>query len=234
MKKHTFYILICFFALSSILFSSCLKDEDIEPTPLAGFTMINGYPDDLGVIFYADRQPIIPLEYKSFSGVALVTGNRNVIVKEYSSAQILADTSLVFQDSTFYSSFAFGTTEIPKHIITVDNAVQSLESSGVRFFNLSSGLASGVSLQVGDQTIPSQFMNRAVETQSSATANQGFIVQNSGTFTLSVRDQLGNTIATRESVKLDVKRYYSIILIGKLNNTTTPLSIGIIDQAVNE
>jgi len=232
MKKYTFYALICL-TFSSILFSGCLKDDDIEPTPLAGFTMINGYSDDLGVVYYADRQAILPLEYKSFSGVSLITGNRNIIVKEYNSAKVLSDTSFAAQDSTFYSSFIFGTTDKPMHIITEDKAIQSLENAGIRFFNLSSGVTSRVSLQIGDETIQPSFKDRAVETKTSALANQGFISQSDGTFTLTIKDEAGATIATKESVKLDAKRYYSIILIGQKDNAETPLYIGIVNQAAN-
>jgi hypothetical protein len=119
-------------------------------------------------------------------------------------------------------------------VITTDRINKDIKNteSGLRFFNLAEG-TDLVSLKIGDQTSPSEWTNRAQETQNSASAHQGFIAQKSGTFTVTARDKAGKTIATRSDIKLVEGYYYSLILIGKANDEKKPLYIGLVAQAAN-
>jgi len=231
MKKNRFYIFVCF-VIGSFLLSSCLKDDDYTPIPVAGLTMVNGYPDDQGIIYYTDQNRAIPLAYKSVVAVNFLTGNRKILVKAGQAQETLVDTTVTIDDSTHYTSFTYGVKDNPLHVLTVDKAMQSpasAESVGLRFFNLAD-ITGKVSLQIGDQDIQPAFKDRAVENQTSATANQGFLSQNSGTFKLTIKDESGNTLVTREDIKLEANRYYSIILTGKKDDDTTPLYIGVVNQ----
>ncbi|EFK56625.1 DUF4397 domain-containing protein [Sphingobacterium spiritivorum] len=241
MKKHTFYLMICF-VLSSFLLSSCLKDDDNNyiDIPAGGLTMINGFSDAQGIVYYADQRavqnPYFPLMYKGYDWVGLFTGNRNIIVKGTQDPKTLVDTTFAVKDSVYYSSFTFGNKDKAKHFITEDKKMSitsgTEKQTGLRFFNLAD-MPGKVSLQIGDAALNDKFKDRATETQTTATANQIFLPQASGTFKLSVKDESGTVLVSRDGIKLDPDNYYSIILVGKKDNTNTPLYIGVVKQAVN-
>ena len=144
------------------------------------------------------------------------------------------DTTITIKDSTIYTSFVYGSKSKPVQVITTDRINKDIKDteSGVRFFNLAEG-TDQVTLQIGDQASPTEWSNRGKETQSSATAHQGFIAQKSGTYTIVAKDKAGKTIASRKDVKLAENYYYSLILIGKANDQKTPLYIGLVAQAAN-
>jgi len=230
MKKNRFYIFVCF-VIGSFLLSSCLKDDNYTPIPVAGLTMVNAYPDAQGIIYYTENSAQ-PLVYKNTLEATFYTGNRHIIVKGTESQETLVDTTITIADSTHYTSFTYGVKDMPLHVLTVDRVMESpanAESAGLRFFNLAN-ITDKVSLQIGDQDIRSAFKDRAVENQTSATANEGFLSQNTGTFKLTIKDESGNVLVTRDNIKLEANRYYSIILIGKKDDDTTPLYIGVVDQ----
>ncbi|WP_313267147.1 DUF4397 domain-containing protein [Sphingobacterium sp.] len=237
MKNYRFFNFIAI-ALATFLLSSCLKDNDDQRVPMALFTMVNGYSDANAVIYYADggalQNPNYPMEFKSYRPiVGLFTGARKIAVSaEYNS--ILTDTTITVKDSTIYTSFLFGTKAKPVQVITTDRINKDIKNTetGLRFFNFAEG-TDMVSLKIGDQASPSEWTNRAKETQNSASAHQGFIAQKSGTFTVTARDKAGKTIATRSDIKLVEGYYYSLILIGKANDEKKPLYIGLVAQAAN-
>lgn len=237
MKNYRFFNFIAI-ALATFLLSSCLKDNDDQRVPMALFTMVNGYSDANAVIYYADggalQNPNYPMEFKSYRPiVGLFTGARKIdVYAEYNS--ILTDTTITVKDSTIYTSFLFGTKAKPVQVITTDRINKDIKNTetGLRFFNFAEG-TDMVSLKIGDQASPSEWTNRAKETQNSASAHQGFIAQKSGTFTVTARDKAGKTIATRSDIKLVEGYYYSLILIGKANDEKKPLYIGLVAQAAN-
>jgi len=234
MRKNKFFIFASFI-IGSFLLSGCLKDDEYTPVPVAGLTMVNGFTDDQGLIFYIGQRAVEPLMYRTFAGVNVLEGNRNMMVRSLNSRESLIDTTVTIMDSTYYSSFVFGVSDQPKHFITEDKAVESsLENNeaAIRFFNAAE-LDGNVSLQIGSQDLEPSFQNRPVDNQVSATEHQDFLAKTSGTFTLTAKDASGNTLATRESVKLEAGGYYTLILLGDPNNDSTPLYIGVIGQAVN-
>lgn len=235
MKKYTIQSLLLF-VCSTLLLTSCLKDDDdYTPIPAAGFTMINAYSDASAIRYAADdrtlQNPYYPLEYKNYGMVALYTGSRKITV--YSSTTVLTDTTFTAKDSTYYSSFVYGTATAPKHIITTDRVLEGLDNtkSAVRFLQLAN-LNGTASLQIGEQA-PESFKDRSLETQLSADAHQTFIPVNSGKFKIVAKNSAGDVIATREDIQLKEKYYYSFILIGKPNDTERPLYIGVVAQAAN-
>lgn len=236
MKNYRLFNFIAI-ALAAFFLTSCLKDNDDQPIPAALLTMVNGYTDANAVIYFADggslQNPNYPLGFKSYAQIGLFTGARKITVSaEYNTK--LTDTTVTIKDSTIYTSFLFGTKSKPVQVITTDRINKDIKNteSGLRFFNLAEG-TDLVSLKIGDQASPSEWTNRAQETQNSASAHQGFIAQKSGTFTVTARDKSGKTIATRSDIKLVEGYYYSLILIGKANDEKKPLYIGLVAQAAN-
>ena len=236
MKNYRLFNFIAI-ALAALFLTSCLKDNDDQPIPGALFTMVNGYSDANAVIYYADggslQNPSYPLGFKSYTQIGLFTGARKIAVSaEYN--KILTDTTITVKDSTIYTSFLFGSKSKPVQVVTTDRINKDIKNteSGLRFFNFAEG-TDLVSLKIGDLTSPTEWTNRAKETQNSASAHQGFIAQKSGTFTVTARDKAGKTIATRSDIKLVEGYYYSLILIGKANDENKPLYIGLVAQSEN-
>lgn len=234
MRKNKFYIFASLL-IGSFLLSSCLKDDEYTPIPVAGLTMVNGYVGDNGIIYYVGQRAVEPLAYKTYTHANVLEGNRSLIIRGLNSPELLIDTTVSIEDSTYYSSFAFGTNDNPKHFIVKDKVIETElanDKVGVRFFNASE-VDGQVSLQIGDQALEPTFQNRAVDNQTSATEHQDFLAHGSGTFTLTIKDGSGAVLATREAVKLDASGYYSIVLLGNPADDSKPLYIGVIGQAVN-
>lgn len=237
MKNYRLFNFIAI-ALATFLLSSCLKDNDDQRIPAAFFTMVNGYSDANAVVYYADGGPLqnlnYPLEFKSYTPiVGLFTGARKIAVSaEYNT--VLVDTTVTIKDSTIYTSFIYGNKSKPVQVITTDKINKEIKNteSGLRFFNFAEG-TDQVTLQIASQTSPTEWTNRAKETQNSATAHQGFIAQKSGTYTVIAKDKAGKTIATRKDIKLAENYYYSLILIGKATDEKNPLYLGLVAQAAN-
>ncbi len=236
MKNYRLFNFIAI-ALATFLLSSCLKDNDDQRIPRAIFTMVNGYTDANAVVYYADggalQSPYYPLDFKSYRQVGLFTGARKIAVSaEYNT--VLVDTTVTIKDSTIYTSFIYGNKSKPVQVITTDKINKEIKNteSGLRFFNFAEG-TDQVTLQIASQTSPTEWTNRAKETQNSATAHQGFIAQKSGTYTVIAKDKAGKTIATRKDIKLAENYYYSLILIGKATDEKNPLYLGLVAQAAN-
>ncbi|WP_333802506.1 DUF4397 domain-containing protein, partial [Sphingobacterium multivorum] len=171
MKNYRLFNFIAI-ALAAFFLTSCLKDNDDQPIPAALLTMVNGYTDANAVIYFADGGPLqnpnYPLGFKSYAQIGLFTGARRIAVSaEYNTK--LTDTTVTIKDSTIYTSFLFGTKAKPVQVITTDRINKDIKNteSGLRFFNLAEG-TDLVTLKIGDQASPSEWTNRAQETQNSA------------------------------------------------------------------
>jgi len=205
MKNYRLFNFIAI-ALAAFFLTSCLKDNDDQPIPAALLTMVNGYTDANAVIYFADGGPLqnpnYPLGFKSYAQIGLFTGARRIAVSaEYNTK--LTDTTVTIKDSTIYTSFLFGTKAKPVQVITTDRINKDIKNteSGLRFFNLAEG-TDLVTLKIGDQASPSEWTNRAQETQNSASAHQGFIAQKSGTFTVIKPEKLSQHVATLNWLKV--------------------------------
>lgn len=235
MKTKT--IKLFFIALLSVwVLSGCLKDnDDINNIPRATLTMINAYTASPSIIHMADNNnlqtPHNPLKYNTY-GVPpayLYTGNRNL--KTISAEnKTLIDTVYTFKDSSYYSSFVFGTLEKPKQIIAEDKSVENLGTkSAIRFFHLANNTAKvNVYLNSKDTPIYSGREIENVLTGQSLT-HADFVAQNSGKNNIIVTDENNNTLIER-STDFVAGGYYSIILTGDKNSTETPLYIGVVRQ----
>lgn len=244
MKKLS--LQFCFLLLlGTFTFSSCLKDNDDGPwnnMPSAGLMyFVNGFADgESGLLYRLDgnivgnplsSDPMV-LEYNKFSGALLLNpGSRKLTITNYATDQeILIDTTLTIKVDSGYTSFVYGTNEAPKFAMTQDRAIENLGSneSGIRFLNLATDVE-GVNLYIEGEDEP-LYSNRPIETGSSAVAHQTFKVQQSGTYTFSVRDAAGNELITREDRELRRGYYYTIMLTGKTDNSETPLYIGVVEH----
>lgn len=232
--KIRILMMMCGLVLGSLLLSGCLKDDDsITDYPVAGFYFVNAYPDASGVAVSLDGNEVKsvynPLVYKGIEYVTAYTGSRRLRIATNTNTS-LVDSAVTLQQGLFYTSFVYGREEAPKHVITQDEVLSSLEgnATAVRFFNLADGRGL-VSLTIGDEEMPS-FADRPTETQASATANQAFVAKPGGNHALVVRNANGDVIARKESISLTSGLYYSIMLVGIPNDDNMPLDINIVRQ----
>lgn len=235
MKTQT--IKLFFAALISVSFlSGCLKDnDDINNIPRAVLTLVNAYSPAPYIVQMADNNYLTtgydPLVYNTYSAVpkSLFTGNRKIKTIAPDN-KVLVDTVFTFKDSTYYSSFVFGSAEMPKQIITEDKSVAELnDKSALRFFHLANNVGKvNVYLNNKDAAIYSAREIEDVLVGESLT-HATFVAQNSGKTNIIITDESNNTLVER-SVDLAAGRYYSIILTGDKNVAEKPLYIGVVAQ----
>ena len=237
-KRSVFYI--AFFACATLAIS-CLKDNDTEPMPLAGLTMINAFIEaPQGVLYEIDREPVpqqfYPLAYRSYGYINLFVGNsRGLEIYDAENQTRLVDTSFAAKDSMLYSSIIYGTADNPLHFITEDHAPEDAGDpstvAGVRFFNLAN-TTHRVSLRIGSNDPIPAFQDRPMDTPQSGKAHEDFVVVPSGTYELAIEDEDGEILVTRGDIALEEGSYTSVFLTGA-DSIDDSYYIGAMRQPVN-
>lgn len=237
-KRSLFYI--AFFTCATLAIS-CLKDDNTEPMPLAGLTMINAFIESSeGVLYDIDERPVppefYPLAYRSYGYVNLFTGNSRMLEVYAAENQTrLADTVFAVQDSIYYSSIIYGTIENPLHFITEDHVPEGAADpstiAGVRFFNLAN-TSHRITLRIGDTDLIPAFQDRPMETPQSGKTGEDFIAVPTGTYELVVEDENGGTLVTRGDITLEAGSYTSVFLTGD-DSIDDSYYIGALRQPVN-
>ena len=139
-------------------------------------------------------------------------------------------------DGTCYSSFIDGPNDAPRHCITEDRIPEGTDDpasiAAVRFYNLAN-TPHRVTLHIGDAEPLAAFRNRPTETPETGKTGEKFTPTTTGTYTLTVADEDGETMATRQgSVELTAGSYTSVFLIGDEREPST-FYVGVIRQWVN-
>ncbi|WP_160366888.1 DUF4397 domain-containing protein [Sphingobacteruim zhuxiongii] len=223
MKKKHFLIVI---VLAIFTLSSCLKD-DAQPTPQALVTLLNAYPDETGIYYRMDGNSISQYngDFKGLTYFRAYPGNRKLEVLGKMDNKAVIDTTMSYADSTVYTGYVYGTAGKPKFIRTTDLPINNdAEKAAVRFIQLGNGIGK-VTLKIGDQEVAA-FKDRVQETKNTVTETQIFRPVTSGTFTISVLDEEGAVLVTRENILLKNGYYYTFALMGTKGDTGKPLYIG--------
>ncbi|MBL1408355.1 DUF4397 domain-containing protein [Sphingobacterium faecale] len=236
MKTQT--IKLFFIALLSVsVLSGCLKDnDDINNVPRARLSMVNSYSPVAYIVHMADNNNLTshhnPLKYNQFNNFPptfLYVGNRKIKTISPEN-KTLIDTVYTFKDSSSYTSFVFGTLENPKQIITEDKSVEMQGSkSALRFFHLANNTTK---VNVYLNSLESQiYKNREIEDilTGENLKHADFAVQNSGKNKIIITDESNKILIERE-YDFAQGKYYSILLTGDKNSTTTPLYLGVVPQ----
>lgn len=219
MKKIS---LIIAFVAGVLLLSSCLKDDDVQPTPVAGLTMVNGFIPSEAVIYGMDGRAIQnsynPLFYRTYGYTNLYVGaSRRMEIYAYGAQNALADTTFETKDSTYYTSFIYGTADAPLHFITEDHIPDGVADpaaiAAVRFYNLANTVYQ-ITLKIGDTEVIPAFQDRPTETPETGKADENFVEVPKGTYTLTVENEDGEVVATREGIELPAGSYTTIFLTG--------------------
>ncbi|MFC3196583.1 hypothetical protein ACFOET_03055 [Parapedobacter deserti] len=241
MKKY--FLRIASLACIALL-GSCLRGDDPEPIPSGGMTFINTFIEAREVYYRLDNNvlaEVYPLGYRtygpSYRPLPLYVGSSRRF-EVYSSVEgaRLVDTNIMVVDSALYSSFVYGTHDAPRHFITEDRIPENTDDprsiAAVRFYNLAN-TAHRVTLRIGDAEPIEAFSNRATETPETGKAGEDFIPVPTGTYTLTVVDENGETLAERQAVvNLAGGSYTSVFLTGDDRDPTT-YYVGMVRQWVN-
>lgn len=238
MKKLS---LLAAFVAGVALLGSCLKGEDAAPVPAGGMTFINTFIESDEVAYRLDQNFIQdafnPLAYRSVGfGLLFARENRRLeIYADYGQSRIV-DTTFTVRDSVYYSSIVYGTHDDPRHFVTEDRIPEGVddarEVAAVRFYNLAN-TPHRATLRIGDMAPVAAFSNRPLETPATGKAAEEFRLITPGTYALTIVDEDGETIATRQgTVELPKGSYTSIFLTGDEREPST-YYVGRIYQRVN-
>ena len=227
---------------SVALLGSCLKGSDPQPQRVGGTTFVNTFIEAREVYYFIDRntiQGLNPVQYRTYGPTWPVyypgEDRRLEIYSSYEDAR-LVDTAVTIQDSVYYSSIVYGTHDDPRHFITEDRIPEGVDNpeaiAAVRFYNLANTERS-VTLHIGDIEPVAAFRDRPIETPQTGKEGAGFIPVNTGTYTVRVVDESGETVATRQgTVDLSAGNYISIFLTGDERDPET-FYVGVVRQWVN-
>lgn len=230
--------------LSAILLlvvsSSCSNDDNYNgyPEDLAGvFTMVNAYEGSNQVRYIVDNRsiqtPYQPLIYRTFGYANLWSGNRALTIIDDVTPKPLVTEVIKIESGKAYTSFIAGASaETINHFITSDERMPQEEgienpNAGVRFFNLSSDNVE-VSLQFDGKVVADAFDNRIQDSKLTASKSQVFNGIKPNTYKVSIVDKSGNILATRENVKFEKGRYYTVTFVGAKDNKEKSYYIGVI------
>ena len=235
--------LLVAFVASVALLGSCLRGGDPQPELVGGTTFVNTFIEAEAVFYFVDRNTISglnPLPYRSYGPTLPVyvypgEDRRLEIYSSYEDNR-LVDTALTIQDSVYYSSIVYGTHDDPRHFITEDRIPEGVDDpsaiAAVRFYNLAN-TERRVTLRIGDIEPAATFRNRPLETPQTGKAGEDFIPVATGNYTVSVVDEDGETVATRQgTVALPAGSYTSIFLTGDERDART-FYVGVVRQWVN-
>ncbi|MGV3762659.1 MAG: hypothetical protein ACO1NT_09285 [Parapedobacter sp.] len=224
--------LIVALVASVVLFGSCLKDSDPQPQLIGGTTFVNAFIEANAVFCYIDRntvESLNPLPYRSYGPLIPVYAypgeNRRLEIYSTYEDNRLVDTAITIQDSVYYSSIVYGTHDAPRHFITEDRIPEGVDDpaaiAAVRFYNLAN-TDRRMTLRIGDLEPLAAFTNRPTETPQSGKDGEVFIPVTTGTYTVSVVDEDGEVVATREeTLDLSAGSYVSVFLTGDERDATT-------------
>ncbi|MEC3880859.1 hypothetical protein [Parapedobacter sp. 10938] len=224
--------LITALVASVVLLGGCLRDNDPQPQRIGGTTFVNAFIEADAVYCYIDRNtvPVLsPLGYRSYGPslpwYVLPGENRRVEIYSMYEDNRLVDTTINVQDSVYYSSIVYGTHDAPRHFITEDRIPEGEDDpaaiAAVRFYNLAN-TDRRMTLHIGDIEPAAAFSNRPTETTQTGKNGEAFIPVTTGTYTVSVVDEDGEIVATREgTLDLSPGRYVSIFLTGDERDPAT-------------
>ncbi|MEK6450028.1 MULTISPECIES: DUF4397 domain-containing protein [unclassified Myroides] len=230
--------------LSAILLlvvsGSCSNDDDYNGYPIeyaAAFTMVNAYEGNNQVRYIVDNRsiqtPYQPLIYRTFGYANLWSGNRALTIIDNANPKPLVNEVIQVESGKAYTSFIAGTSsEMVNHFITSDEGMPQEEgvenpNAGVRFFNLSSDNVE-VSVQFDGKVAADVFANRIQDSKLTASKSQIFNGVEPNAYKVSIVDKSGNVLATRENVKFEKGKYYTLTFVGAKDNKEKSYYIGVI------
>ncbi len=224
-------------SLGVMLLGGCIKDEETEPEVRSGFTVVNSFSEAQAVQHRFDAgRGFQPLNQgQGYRGIDfyVVPSCENCKLEIVSSNELaqLVDTAFALQVNKYYTSFLFGTEEVPRHFITEDQVPEGVDDpaaiAALRFFNLAK-TTDRVTLHIADAEPIAAFRDRPTETPKTGKDAQAFIpTTHTGTHVLTIRNENGEQLARRTGVALDPGDYLTLFLTGD-GGESAPYYIGVV------
>ena len=220
--KAIFKTFIAVAAMSAV-FAACSKDR-VEPTQVAGLSIISAFPDTMSLDFYIDQTRANDKALKFNSKIDylnLFPGNRTLSVAKRGGNKALAHQNFNLASGVGYSIFILDTlnTNDKKYLLVEDDlSAPAADRAKVRFINLSKD-APALSLQVhGKDT--ALFTNKAFYEYTTFSA-----VDPGESVTFDINE--GSTLRTSvPNVKIEKGKIYTIYAKGISTAVTDSLKLG--------
>lgn len=216
--------------LATLLLSGCLRDDDIEPTPLGFLIYANAFTDATAASYFFDGRFTRTLPYRQYDQSYVYVGNRVLVVTDPVTNATLFDTVVRFDDNTVYYSFFYGTREEPKLLSTTFEPIEGLgEQSAARFFHLANDVDL-VTIELWQNSeVVHTYSLREQETNTTAEENKIYNAVPSGVYTIRALDEAGEELAVSENRSFSNGGYNTVFLVGTKDDDTHPLYIAVLN-----
>ncbi|QDH77844.1 DUF4397 domain-containing protein [Echinicola soli] len=226
-------------ALSPLLITSCLDDDDTEyyDGPLAYVSFYHGSPETGAVTIYADgvsKPPYSTYDFKYtdyFNYANFYTGERTLSFKNRNANNSLLDTTVSLEENQVYSFFFIDGEESDMDIVQAEDEWDSPaeDKAMVRLVNLSPD-SPALNLYINDKETPT-FEGEAFKSVTD------FVEIDADLTTFTV-EGAGEINLTAEDLDLRAERVYTVIVRGYVNpesgsNSEKDLSIQVIRNYPN-
>ncbi len=199
-------------AMSPILISSCLDDDDVEELPPAAYvSYYHGAPNFEAITIYADGNQYNTnlFEFTDyFNYYRFFTGDRDLSFRLRNTANSLLDTTVNFTENQAYSFFLTEENEQLETVIAEDNwESPEVTNALIRLAHLSPD-APAVNLQINDEEtdlFESQSFKDVTDFVEVTAAPTDFTLKNTVN---------GEVLLTAEDINLRNERVYTIVVRG--------------------
>jgi len=230
MHHSSSLLIICFV----LLFTSCKKDSVQPPAQgTSGFVVFNLAPDQNNLLVAIDGRSMsgTALKYATYSGnyISIFKGSRDVNSYDQLTNLILADTTVDFRDSSFYSLFFIGLNGHYKNFVAEDKLSSIPKNTGNAFVRYLYGIADSSHAHV---TIEKDG-NKIFDENNSFGNISDFKPIAPGDVSVSVKSD-DNTINTQRTLTLQSNGVYTVLLQGfaQTLDTTQQIKIGYIQNSL--
>lgn len=216
MKKMTFRALtgMLMIIAAGVLFSSCNKNDDSDQPDLAvaGLMGFNMAPDQYAIGITLDGSSIsnVPIGYDSYTGmyVAVFAGNRQLRTYGMSNSNLLAENSVVFDTSKYYSVFFMGANGNYRHVIAEDKFDELSGANGKAYVRFIQSIPDSTDSRV----VISGNGTNWVDQDAGFGDISEFVAVDPGEIAISVNNSAD--VALSRTITVEAKKIYTVLIMG--------------------
>lgn len=203
---------------TSILFTSCFKKSNTEPTPNAALTVINASSATDSLNFYFDNYQVnsTPLRYTDkIDYFQFIPGNHTLVITKSKSIKQIAGGYGGFNGGSYYTVFVVATSADSTKLILKNDSISNPATgkAKIRFANLTYD-SPKVNLTI-EGSITEFFIGTAFGKTT------GFIEITPGTYTFNIQETANATTnkLVQQNVKIEADKIYTIWTKGRWSDT---------------
>jgi hypothetical protein len=203
------------------VFTSCLKDNDFQQTPVSGLMAFNLAPDQeaVGISLSGSLLGGTPLGYGSFTGTYLNVYSGNRRVDSYAGNELLDSSTYNFGKDKYYSVFVVGTNNNYQNIVVQDNYDSLTASSGKAYIRYINAIPAPASSNVNITSGGSSVFN----TNEAFGQVSPFVEVTPGSLSVEVTGEG----SVNRTITVAGQKAYTILLMGMPNQTDTTKAVQI-------